>query len=190
MEPQQELQLVQSCQAGNLDDFDPLYRHYVKPIYAFVYRRTLVREIAEDIVSQAFMQALEKIRSYKSNKGPFAAWLYGIARNLVTDYYRTKRDHQDIETVWDLSSDEDVALNADERMQYQEVREALQKIDPEKRDIVMMRLWDGLSYKEIAALTGKSEGNCKVILHRTLTELRHALPLAAFLLILLPPFNP
>lgn len=190
MEPlHDEAALVASCQRGLLDSFDPLYRHYVDPLYGYVYRRTLDRPLAEDIVSQAFMQALEKIRLYKPDRGPFAAWLYGIARNLITDHFRRPRDHQDIETVWDLSSDENVQLDVDDRINVEHIRKALQSIDPDKRDIVMLRVWDGLSYAQIAALTGKSEGNCKVIVSRTLDALRKELPLTLFLLLLISPFR-
>ena len=191
MEPlTDEASLVADCQRGDLDSFDPLYRHYVDPLYGYVYRRTLDRALAEDIVSQAFMQALEKIRMYDPVKGPFAAWLYGIARNLITDHYRSKRDHQDIETVWDLASDDDVELTVDDRVNYERIRGAIQKLEPGKRDILLLRLWDGLSYKEIAALTGKTETNCKVIVSRTLSLLRSELPLAILLLLLLSPFRP
>jgi RNA polymerase sigma-70 factor, ECF subfamily len=188
--PIDEIALIRSCQAGNLQDFDPLYREYVKPIYAFVYRRVLDRQTAEDITSITFMKALEKISSYRGDRGVFAAWLYRIARNCITDHYRTNRPHTDIEDVWDLSSDEDVELTVDDRLNYEKVRAALQTIDAGKREIVMLRIWEGLSYKEIAEITGKSEANCKVIFSRTMDALRSSVPLALFFLILSSPFRP
>ena len=182
--------LVSSCQAGRLEDFDPLYRHYVKPIYGFILRRTLVREIAEDLTSTTFLKALENIGAFSPKRGAFAAWLYGIARNSVTDHYRSRREYANIEDVWDLAGDDDVPADASNALEIRRIREALSTLDRTKRDIVLMRVWDGLSYKEIAAITGKSEGNCKVIVSRTLGDLRSKLPLALFLLLLLPPLRP
>ena len=99
MEPPEISSLVERCQRGDLEAFDPLYRHYVKPIYGYVLRRTLQRELAEDITSQTFMKALERLRQYSPSKGPFAAWLYGIAKNAITDHFRSHRPHTDIEDV-------------------------------------------------------------------------------------------
>jgi RNA polymerase sigma-70 factor (ECF subfamily) len=181
--------LVASCQAGTLEDFDPIYRAYVKQIYGFTYRRTLNRETAEDLTSITFMKALEKIGSYKSGKGAFGAWLFRIARNTITDHYRTNRPVTNIEDVWDLASDDATDVTVEHRLAYEQIKEALQKLSSDKRDIVMMRLWDGLSYKEIAAITGKTETNCKVIFSRTLEVLRTETALAAFILLLLSPFK-
>lgn len=184
-----EPRLVADCQAGRLDSFDALYQHYVQPIYRFVYRRTLQRETAEDLTSITFLKALEKIRQYDPGKGPFAAWLYRIARNSITDHYRVQRDHTDIEDVWDLSSNEDVAGKVDDRMTHAKLRDALQTLPADKREIVLLRLWEGLSYREIAAIVGKSENNCKVIFSRTVAELRTTLPKSLLLLLLLSPLR-
>lgn len=181
--------LVERCQSGDLDAFDPLYRHFVQPIYGYVFRRVMDRVLAEDITSQTFMKALENVRQYSPRKGPFAAWLYGIARNAITDHFRSFRPHADIEDVWDLSSDEDVRLDVSNRLEYRKIRSALETLDAQKREIVLLRLWDGLNYKEIAALTGKTEGNCKVIFCRTLEQLRKTVPLAVLFLLTFP-FRP
>lgn len=186
MELTQEQSLIASCQSGRLEDFDPLYREYVKPVFGFLYRRTLDRQTAEDLTSITFMKALEKIGQYSSAKGNFGAWLFRIARNTLTDHYRALRPHEDIESVWDLSSDEDVPQSVSNRLNIEKIKAALAKVDASKREIVMLRLWEGLSYEEIAQVTGKTETNCKVIFCRTMEALRKEVPLAAFLLVLFP----
>lgn len=183
-----EQSLIASCQAGTLEDFDPLYRHYVQPIFAFLHRRTLDRQTAEDLTSITFMKALEKISQYSPKKGNFGAWLYRIARNALTDHYRALRPREDVESVWDLSSDENVPQTVSDRLEFQKVKAALEKVDASKREIVMMRIWDGLSYQEIAQITGKTETNCKVIFSRTMESLRKELPLPAFLLLVSFPY--
>jgi RNA polymerase sigma factor (sigma-70 family) len=89
--------------------------------------------------------------------------------------------------VWDLSSDEDVPQGVSDKMEFAKIKDALSKVEASKREIVMLRLWEGLSYKEIAQLTGKTETNCKVIFCRTLESLRKDLPLPAFFLLLCFP---
>ncbi len=180
---------VERCRSGDLDAFDPLYRHFVTPIYTYLLRRAMDKALAEDLTSQTFLKALERIKQYSPSKGPFVAWLYGIARNALTDHFRALRPHTAVEDAWDLSSEEDVQLDVHDRLEYRKIRDALHTLDAAKREIVLLRLWDGLSYQEIAAITGKTETNCKVIFHRTIQDLRSSIPLALLLLILLSPIR-
>lgn len=185
--PRSEAELVASCKSGHLQDFDPLYRSYVERIYAFSYRRAPSREVAEDITSATFLRALEKIGSFDPARGVFSAWLYGIAKNALTDYYRSLKTTVPIEDAWDLPSDSDATEDTGKRLNREQLKKALSTLDSRKREILLLRFWDDLSYKEIAELTGESEGNCKMIVSRSVQSLRGMLPLAALLLLLFPP---
>jgi RNA polymerase sigma-70 factor, ECF subfamily len=182
-------QVASSCQRGNLADFAELYDRYVTPIYRFAYYRTFDRQLSEDITSQTFVQAMEKIGSFRPSRGPFAAWLYGIARNLVIDHFRAAKRTAEFPEDYDAPSDDDPAKDAATRMSYAEVRSALEHLEPLQRDVVLLRLWDGLSYREIAQITGKSEGNCKVMFSRTIGKLRGSLGASVVLLLLLSPLR-
>jgi RNA polymerase sigma factor (sigma-70 family) len=92
-----------------------------------------------------------------------------------------------VKDVWDLSSSEDIEHGTHSKVAFEKLQAALHTLDKDKRDIVMLRLWEGLSYAEIAAVTGKSEGNCKVIFCRTIDTLRTQLPALTYLLLLLFP---
>lgn len=180
---------IASCQRGNLADFAQLYDTYVTPIYRFAYYRTFDRQLAEDITSQTFLKALEKIGDFRATRGPFAAWLYGIARNLVIDHFRAAKRTAVLPEEFDVPSDDDPAAETGDRLAFAEVRKALHLLEPLQRDIILLRLWDGLSYREIARITGKSEGNCKVIFSRTIGALRGSLGASAILLLLLSPLR-
>ncbi len=182
-----ELSAVAECQAGNLSAFDQLYTLHVDAVYRFLHRRTLVREIAEDLTSVTFMKAMDSIRSFSPTKGELRAWLYRIARNTLIDHYRTSRPTVDIDSVWDLPADDITELRTEKRMDAAKVHAALAHLTKDQRDIVMLRIWEGLSYKEIAMLTGKTETNAKVIFSRSLKELRSHLP-SLTLLVLFPHF--
>lgn len=178
-----EDELIESCQNGRLEDFEELYVRYLKGIYAFIFYRTMDRSTAEDLTSQTFLKALEHIGSYDRNKGAFSTWLYRIARNTVHDHFRTKRDHRDIETVWDLPSEDNPFLATEHSIEFRSVHEALQSLDKQKRDLLLLRLWDNLPYAEIARITGKSEASCKMTVSRTLDDLRKNLSPSALLIL-------
>ncbi len=158
-----------------MSEFAVLYDRYADKIYKFIYYKTSHRETAEDLTSQTFFKALEAIGSFNSSRGKFSSWLYRIARNLVIDYYRTKKNIEDISDIWGLSDDGDLAVDLDVRQNVQRVREYLGNIKPEHREVVIMRLWDELSYQEIASITGKSVASCKMSFVRAMARLREEL---------------
>lgn len=164
--------------------FEAQYDAYVRKIYKYVYYRTQHRETAEDLTSQVFLKALDKLDSFDESRGTFSAWIYGIARNALTDHYRASRDTIDIDDVWDLRSDEDVARDVEARERVEKLRPYLQALPKDQRDLVFLRLWDGLSYKEIAELTGRSEDACKMAFSRTIARLRKEVPSAILMLML------
>ncbi|MGE5392689.1 MAG: RNA polymerase sigma factor [Candidatus Saccharibacteria bacterium] len=180
-----ETQYIRSCQRGELENFAGLYDLYVKKIYSFIYYRTHHTETAEDLTSLTFTKALEHIGSFKSSKGTFSSWLYQIARNTITDHYRQRRPTSDIEDAWDLSSDTDIERDVDLRAKLAQVNRYLQGLPAQQRDIVLMRVWDGLSHREIAEILGISEANSKVIYSRTLAKLNQAVGVAAVITFLM-----
>jgi len=177
-----EDQAIKECQNGNLEKFGLLYDSYARKIYDFIYFRTMHKETAQDITSQTFFKALSNIGNFDPQKGHFSSWLYQIARNNVIDHYRSKRSEIDIETVWDISSDEDLQAAALNGEIMEKLKKYLSNLKPEHRQIIMMRVWDGLSYKEIADILGKSEDSCKMMFSRVIGKLREENAIAALLL--------
>ena len=170
-----ESEMVVACQNGDMNQFTCLYDLYSKKIYGYIYNKTLHRETAEDLTSKTFMKALEKINSYKSKKASFATWLYQIARNTVIDSYRINKKDISIDDVWDLSTNEDIPAQVDARMSYEKLQIHLQGFKSEHRDILMMKFWLGMSYREIGEAIGKSENNVKQINSRTVRKLRDSM---------------
>ncbi len=182
-----ELTHISACQKGNLEEFDLLYTRHVEAIYKYLYRRTLLRATAEDLTSTTFLKALESIRSFNPRKGEFRTWLYRIARNTLIDHYRNPAlKTVDIESVWDLPSEEITSLHLEQSMNADALRKALSTLTNAQREVVMLRIWEGLSYKEISDLTGKSEANCKMIFSRSVSGLRSEL--STLLLLIFFPF--
>ncbi len=177
-----ELKHITACREGRLEEFDPLYVRHVDAIYRYLLRRTLSKAIAEDLTSTTFVKALEAIRSFDPAQGELRPWLYRIARNSLFDYYRSlKHASVDIESVWDLASDEVASLATEQSIDAVAVHKALATLTSDQREIVLLRVWERMSYKEIADLTGKSEANAKMIFSRSLASLRTEMTLLLLL---------
>lgn len=181
----QELELIKGAQAGRGGDFAKLYDIYVERIYRFIYYKTYHKETAEDLTSQTFFKAFEKINTFRSEKGKLSSWLYRIAQNTVIDYMRAKHETKNIEDVFDLSSDSDLSLDAENKMLLSDIKEAIKSLKPLQREVVRLRVWEDLSYAEIAEIIGKTESHCKVEYSRALKVLKNSIPLGVYLILLL-----
>jgi RNA polymerase sigma-70 factor (ECF subfamily) len=175
--------IIRNCQRGKLEEFGLLYDAYFRKIYNFVYYKTLHRETAEDLVSLTFTKALKNINQYQSKSGTFSAWLYRIAHNNVTDHYRNLKSDESIEDIYDLASGDNPQVDANNALLFERAQAELKKLKPDQREIIMLRLWEGLSYKEIAGLTGKTEAGCKMTFARTIAKLREDLTAVLLLII-------
>ena len=170
-----EKSIIEACQKGDREQFALLYDHYVKRIYRFIYFKVLQKETAEDLTSKAFLKALQGIHTFDPERN-FSAWIYSIARNTVIDHFRKERSSIPIEDVWDLAGDTHAKIetDAENRRKFREVEKHLKALTPEQREIVILRIWEDMSYREIATAIGKSEDNCKVIFSRAIAKLRSA----------------
>lgn len=176
-----EEEILKECQSGNMANFGKIYDEYIRKIYDFVYFKTHHKETAEDIVSKVFIKALKNINSVDLQKASLKTWLYTVARNTVIDYYRTKKIDKDIDDVWDLASKGDVLKDIDIKNKIQDIEKYLSSIKSEHRDIIIMRVWQGMSHKEISEVMGKSEASCKMMYGRVIKKLRKEMPLAVFI---------
>jgi len=180
----EDILLVKQFQSGQTESFGQLYDKYINKIYNFIYFRTHHQQTAEDITSLVFTKVLEKISSFNTQTGTFQAWLYRIAKNTVIDHYRTKKVTSELESILDLGLTDKEIENIDSKDKLAKVIELLKDLTSEQRDIVVMRVWDGLSYREIGEILGKSEDSCKVMFSRTIKKIREHQGLVLLLLLL------
>lgn len=119
------------------------------------------------------MKALANIKGYTYSGQPFAAWLYRIASNLVTDYYRARRPTATLDEGLPLTdpgpAPEEMVLRLDDQ---QAVMRAIQTLSPDQQDVVLMRFSGDMKLKEIAGILGKTEGAVKALMFRALGSLR------------------
>ncbi len=180
--PNIEQSLVQEAKKGSPAAFAQLYDAYIKQIYDFIYYKTMNRAAAEDICSDVFLRAWKNISSLQGEN--FSGWLYSIARNAVTDYYRSAATTLNIEDCWDLPDNSNLLEDVDATLKIVKIRRAMQALKPADREIIMLRLWLDLPFKEIARQLDKQEGAVKMSFGRAIGRLREALPLPLLMLLI------
>jgi RNA polymerase sigma-70 factor (ECF subfamily) len=161
--------LIEAAQADPARFLD-VYERYVDRIYAFVSRRTGNRAAAEDITSQVFEHALRTIGRFEWRGVPVSAWLFRIAANALTDYWRERaRDAADAPAdVPDAAEVEDIERRI---TLYRHVGQL-----PElQRRVIRMRFIEEKSIRDVATALGRSEGAVKQLQLRALDNLRRSM---------------
>ena len=168
-----ELELVCRSQAGDQDSFARLYDAYLERIYRYVYFRVADQQWAEDITSQVFLKAWEKLDSYQPRSSPFIAWLYRIAHNAVIDNYRTYKVSVPLENVSsaEISLEDGIDEKLDLQIESQRIREALQELTNEQQQVLILKFISQLSTAEIAKQIGKQPGAIRALQMRALQGL-------------------
>ena len=103
----------------------------------------------------------------------------------MTDYYRTAKPAVNIDEVFNLASQQDVMADTQNKIALDKVANYLKTLSAETRELLIMRLWQGLSFAEMAEITGKSEGALKMAVSRALKQLKASLPPALILILLM-----
>ena len=126
----------------------------------------------EDLLQEAFLKAYKNLDSFEGQSG-FYTWVYAIARNLAIDEFR-KRKHEKlrISTPSDeLNIESDLSSDETEREEILILRKAVAMLPEIMRSVVVMKLIDGLTYPEIAEITGLNEETVKNRMFRARKEL-------------------
>lgn len=173
------VELVRRAQRGDAEAFGQLYDRYSLGIYRFCYHRTSSIALAEDLTSETFFRALRAIVSFRWQGRDFGAWLTTIARNLVTDHYKSSRAR--FEMVPDglpeqrdhSPGPEDLAIA---RLTHETLAVALSELPTEQRDCLVMRFLQGLSIVETAQALERSTGAVKQLQLRAVRNLARSLP--------------
>lgn len=158
--------------------FAALFDHYFPRIYRYMLYRIRDAQTADDLTAQTFESAMRKLQQYEPERGSFAAWLFTIARNMAHKYLRGQRIRRwvSLDTLLhrnapDAGLEEIAALN--ERLAR--LLGLIAQLGDRDRELIALKFGAGLTNRRIAELTGLTESNVGVILHRTLHNLRDQL---------------
>ena len=168
--------LVEASQAGDPEAFGALFDEYHGPVYRYVAARVGRPSDAEDLAQLVFVKALEALPRYEVRGVPFGGWLFRLARNVVIDHVRTRREHTTLDVVAERADGEDGPDElAQMRQEMDSVNLALRRLTPEQREAIELRFFSGLSAKEAAEAMGRQEGTVRGLQFRAIAALRRDL---------------
>jgi len=153
--------------------FDQIYERNFTPIYRYVLMRVNDRDIAEEVVSNVFYKAMRKLNLFRWRSIPFSAWLYRIAANEISNYYRRRKRGSVIADKALIEMEEPAES---EPMSYDFVNAYIRQLPQKDQDIIVLRFFEKKSFSEIAEITGKRENTLRVNLHRALKKLEALIP--------------
>ncbi|MBR0047540.1 MAG: sigma-70 family RNA polymerase sigma factor [Bacteroidaceae bacterium] len=176
-------QLVSMFQEGNNNAFDTLLKRYESKVFSYLLFSVKNQELAEDLFQDVFVKMVVRIKNgqYAEN-GKFASWMMRIVHNHLIDHYRTSPSDRIIsndESEIDLFNNADLAVNENREQEMidqqtlAEVKGLIALLPEPQREVLLMRVYDELSFKEIAQKTNCSINTALGRMRYAILNLRH-----------------
>jgi RNA polymerase sigma-70 factor, ECF subfamily len=163
---------VRAAQA-NRAAFGVLYRRYLDPVYGYCFYLLGDHHDAEDATERTFLAALAAIERYRDTGATFRSWLFRIAHNQLANALRarSRRRTDPLDGVPEPVAPDDPGRLAGLADDARRLRAAVARLSEDRRQVVILRFFDGLTAREIGAVLGRSDGAVRVLQHRALREL-------------------
>ena len=153
-------------------DFEDLYHAELPRIYNFFRYRVGDGPLAEDLTSETFEKAWRNRARYRRDLSAFSTWLFTIARRVAVDYYRKQHAEKPLDEMFHLPADNNTEEAAQQQADFARLLHLLSRLEDREQELVALKYGAGLTNRAIADLTGLSESNVGVILHRVVRSLR------------------
>jgi RNA polymerase sigma-70 factor (ECF subfamily) len=164
--------LVQAITEGELDAWAEVISKYQQPIYYFIIRMVKQHQQAADLTQQVFVQAYRKVNQLRSG-AQLRPWLYKIALNRCKNYFRLIRRHRFMDIAeTELVDDYSVLEEIIDRENKRRLQQAVDRLPRKQRLTVVFRVYQGLSYKEIAHILGCSIDTVKANFYHAINGLK------------------
>jgi RNA polymerase sigma-70 factor (ECF subfamily) len=184
MDLSEEKELVRRAQKAP-GAFAELYDQYYPKIFGYILRRTANLETAQDLTSETFFNALNKLWQFRWRNVSFSSWLYKIASNEINQHFR-KAEYRKSISLEELqeqgyepvssSEPESELIEAQEQLkqhrEFREVQDKIVRLPGRYQEVIALRFFEQKQIKEISEILGKKEGTVKSLLHRALERLR------------------
>ncbi len=162
--------LMSRFQGGEERAFTALYDRYQNRLYGYCVKMLKDRALAEDIFQEVFIRVARKHQQFTG--GNFGGWLFAIARNQCLNAIRDRHEHSSLEDVGrNLVAPETDLYNESSEI----LRAAVETLPDEYREVLILRVYSGFSYKEISDITGLKLATVKVRIHRAKLKLHELL---------------
>ena len=139
-------------------DFNDIYKEHAEMIYRFLLRLCNDEHLAEDLMQDTFLKAIEKIDTFDM-RCKLSSWLCQIAKNTYFDYLRKKKNQTDVELCEE--SIQNVEMSTEDRLMSAEatgeIHRMIHKLEDAYKEVFLLRFYANLSFKEIGNVFGKSE---------------------------------
>ncbi|HEX7976747.1 MAG TPA: sigma-70 family RNA polymerase sigma factor [Anaerolineales bacterium] len=169
-------ELINRAQKGDLTVISALYEQYHLSIFRYLYYRVGDRQAAEDLTSEVFLRMLRYLAGFHPPSATFQAWLFQIARNLATDYFRQAGPRNPVQLEENvISGSDDPVTTVEHSLTREGLRKALNRLTDEQRDVILLRFVAGMPIAEAAQSLNKSEDAIKGLQRRALQALREIL---------------
>lgn len=168
--------LILKARGGNVDAYNLLVSRWEKRIYNYLLRITGNREDAMDLSQDAFLKAYQNLRKL-DDAARFGPWLYRIAHNEA--YSLLRKPKADASKGYDEVSESSVSSNWGRRMLPMEaslaVERALDRLSPDQREAVLLKVYQGFKFEEIAEITATPVSTIKSRVYTALELLKESL---------------
>lgn len=172
--------LICAYLSGQDRAFEKLFKRYEKPLFSFILRFVGNRENAEDLLQQTWLKVLKGLPKYEE-RGKFSSWLFGIANNCCIDCVRkksvTKQDNfinpEKLNSLSSIDSNPDEMFVQNEQKVWLE--KALTQLPPEQKQVVLLRLYGEMPFKEIARVLNSPLNTVLGRMHYAVQNLRKIL---------------
>ena len=164
-------QIIIGCKSGDSRCFSQVVDIYASRCYGYFYRLTGNRDLSDELLSELFVKLVEKISSYKG--GSFEGWLFRVASNIFHDYLRSRhRRKKLLDSQKEQIESQIIEPKKSGNEQLDILQMQLEKMDSDTRELIMLRFYSELSFKEIAKMRSEPIGTTLAKLHRGLKKLR------------------
>ena len=170
-------ELIDGLRRGESEAWDVLFHRYLPLIWRFSYSRVGNIHVAEDIVSEVMLSLATRPPTIDRQRGTLAAWLLGVTRNKVADYFRLESRKRQFESQWRERQSEPVVFYSAHPLPLEfppDVAQAVDRLSDEETSIVIWKYVDRLTVREIAQRLDKSEKSIESILYRARKSIRSA----------------
>ena len=175
--------LVSNYINGDESAISVLINRHKQRIYSFIYSKVLDRDITEDIFQDTFIKVIRTLkRGAYNEEGKFLPWVMRIAHNLVIDHFRKnnrmpKFDNSGEFSIFSVLKDSD--LNAEKKIiksqVENDVRRLIEELPEDQKQVLVMRMYNDMSFKEISERTGCGRSNYQKGGNTALGRMRYAL---------------
>ena len=165
--------LIQKFQSGEEKSFDKLVEIHLHNVFGFFLKITRDEMVAEDLSQDVFMKLYKNLKNFR-HESSFSTYLYRINMNTANTWI-TRNKWKNILHIDQIPDRGEIDRTNEEEWKRKELWDGISKLPKKQRTVVMLRISDSLSYKEISDITGMSKGSAKVNYHHAIKRLKEIL---------------